>query len=71
MASGQWASGSLVRIRNAEETLIVISHDSVGSVICQPIDDKQVRVHIAPLLLESAGQGFALVSDQGETSDLR
>ncbi len=59
MTQASWKSGSRVRLARAwaNQMLFVIGYDSVGSVICRPIDDGRHRgVYVTPSLLISADE---------------
>jgi hypothetical protein len=51
----KWKSGALVTIASGGRTLRVVGYDSVGSVICEFIDDaeKLLRLYASPSLLNS------------------
>ena len=50
-----WKIDSDVRLTSGGEALRVIGCDSVGSVICQPLDDEtQQSIYVPPSLLVAA-----------------
>ena len=53
MPKSEWKSGTLVKIKSCELGLRVVGYDSVGSVICEYIDDdtKKSRLYVAPTML--------------------
>lgn len=53
-----WKIDDRVRIASAQQTLIVLGYDSVGSVICRPLDDERHRgLYVSPSLLVAANEG--------------
>lgn len=54
-----WKSGSIVRLLSGGEALRVIGRDSVGSVICRPLDDdRHLGIYVPPSLLMPAEAPF-------------
>jgi hypothetical protein len=55
MTEAHWKSGSRVRVSSGSRVLDVIGYDSVGSVICRPIDSpRHSGVYVTPSLLIEA-----------------
>ena len=53
--SASWKSGSVVRLLSGGETMKVVGCDSVGSVICRPLnDDRHLGIYVPPSLLVAA-----------------
>ncbi|SDJ72955.1 hypothetical protein SAMN05444171_0873 [Bradyrhizobium lablabi] len=53
--SVSWKSGSLVRLLSGGDAMTVIGCDSVGSVICQPLnDERHPGIYVPPSLLVAA-----------------
>jgi hypothetical protein len=49
---GCWKTGSLVRLNALDRTFRVVGHDSVGSIICEPLDGAlNSRIYVPPGLL--------------------
>ncbi len=60
--SVSWKSGSLVRLSSGGEAMTVVGSDSVGSVICRPVnDERHLGIYVPPSLLVAADFG----SDDG------
>lgn len=58
IASVSWKSGSVVRLLSGGETMKVVGCDSVGSVICRPLDDEcHPGIYVPPSLLVAADHG--------------
>jgi hypothetical protein len=57
MADAKWKSGTLVKVLSSEQVLRVVGCDSVGSVICELIEnqDKRLRLYASPSLLTELG----------------
>jgi uncharacterized protein YodC (DUF2158 family) len=56
--SVSWKSGSVVRLWSGGEAMKVIGCDSVGSVICRPLNDKRnLDIYVPPSLLVAADAG--------------
>jgi uncharacterized protein YodC (DUF2158 family) len=50
-----WKSGSLVRLLSGGEAMNVMGYDSVGSVICRPLnDERHLGFYVPPSLLVAA-----------------
>lgn len=50
-----WKSGSVVRLLSGGEVMKVIGCDSVGSVICRPMnDERHLGIYVPPSLLAAA-----------------
>ena len=50
-----WKSGSVVRLLSGGEIMTVIGCDSVGSVICRPLnDDRHLGIYVPPSMLMAA-----------------
>jgi len=50
-----WKSGSVVRLLSGGEVMKVIGCDSVGSVICRPLnDERHLGIYVPPSLLAAA-----------------
>jgi hypothetical protein len=56
MTDTVWKSGDQVTLANGGEPMIVVGHDSVGSVILQPRRDERLRIYVTPSLLVSVKQ---------------
>ena len=55
MTATSWKSGSVVRLLSGGEALRVIGSDSVGYVICRPLDDdRHLGIYVPPSLLMPA-----------------
>jgi len=53
--SVSWKSGSVVRLLSGGEAMRVVGRDSVGSVICQPLNDERHQgIYVPPSLLMAA-----------------
>ena len=53
--SVSWKSGSVVRLLSGGEAMRVVGCDSVGSVICQPLNDERHQgIYVPPSLLMAA-----------------
>jgi hypothetical protein len=53
--SAFWKSGSVVRLLSGGEAMKVVGCDSVGSVICRPLnDDRHLGIYVPPSLLVAA-----------------
>ena len=53
--SVSWKSGSAVRLLSGGEAMTVVGCDSVGSVICRPLnDDRHLGIYMPPSLLVAA-----------------
>jgi hypothetical protein len=51
-----WKSGKQVMLASGSPPMIVVGHDSVGSVILQAHNDERLRIYVTPSLLVSANQ---------------
>ncbi len=50
-----WKSGSVVRLLSGGDAMRVIGCDSVGSVICRPLnDERHLGIYVPPSLLMAA-----------------
>jgi hypothetical protein len=49
-----WKSGEHVMLASGSTPMIVVGHDSVGSVILQPRHDERLRIYETPSLLVAA-----------------
>lgn len=59
VTEASWKSGSVVRLLSGGEALRVIGCDSVGSVICRPLDDdRHLGIYVPPSLLMPAEAPF-------------
>ncbi|SDN34636.1 hypothetical protein SAMN05444050_1330 [Afipia sp. GAS231] len=57
-ASVSWKSGNVVRLLSGGEAMTVIGSDSVGSVICRPLnDERHLGIYVPPSLLVAADPG--------------
>jgi uncharacterized protein YodC (DUF2158 family) len=55
MTKAHWKSGSRVKVSSGNRVLAVVGYDSVGSVICRPIDNpRHSGVYVTPSLLVDA-----------------
>ena len=53
-----WKSGSVVRLLPGSDAMQVIGRDSVGSVICRPLnDERHPGIYVPPSLLVDAAAG--------------
>jgi hypothetical protein len=53
--SVSWKSGNVVRLLSGGEAMTVIGSDSVGSVICRPLnDERHLGIYVPPSLLVAA-----------------
>ena len=53
--SVSWKSGSVVRLLSGGDAMKVIGCDSVGSVICRPLnDERHLGIYVPPSLLVAA-----------------
>jgi hypothetical protein len=59
MADGKWKSGTLVKVRSNERPLRVVGYDSVGSIICELLEDevRPLRLYTSPSLLTEIDPG--------------
>jgi hypothetical protein len=65
MIEAQWKSGGRVKVSSGSRVLDVIGYDSVGSVICRPIDSpRHSGVYVTPSLLVDVE-----VNSSGHSSD--
>ncbi|KJC53908.1 hypothetical protein UP10_41660 [Bradyrhizobium sp. LTSPM299] len=57
MADIKWKSGTLVKVLSSKQVLRVVGYDSVGSVICELIEnqDRPLRLYASPSLLTKRG----------------
>ena len=56
--SVSWKSGSVVRLLPGSDAMQVIGCDSVGSVICRPLnDERHPGIYVPPSLLVDAAVG--------------
>jgi len=56
--SASWKSGSVVRLLSGGEAMTVVGRDSVGSVICRPLNDEcHLGIYVPPSLLVAADFG--------------
>jgi hypothetical protein len=52
IANQTWKIGAKVRLASGHEILCVVGRDSVGSVICRPLNDqKHLCLYVSPSLL--------------------
>ena len=50
-----WKSGNVVRLLSGGDAMKVIGWDSVGSVICRPLnDERHLGIYVPPSLLVAA-----------------
>ena len=55
MTEVPWKTDSIVRLMSGGEALRVVGCDSVGSVICRPLDDETHQsIYVPPSLLVAA-----------------
>ena len=54
MSDVVWKSGRQVMLAGGSTPMIVVGHDSVGSVILQPCHDERLRIYVTPSLLVAA-----------------
>ncbi len=53
-----WKSGNVVRLLSGGEVMTVIGCDSVGSVICRPLNDhSHLGIYVPPSLLMTVEAG--------------
>ena len=53
-----WKSGNVVRLSSGGEAMKVVGYDSVGSVICKPLnDERHLGIYVPPSLLIAADPG--------------
>jgi hypothetical protein len=56
--SVSWKTGNVIRLLSGGDAMKVIGYDSVGSVICQPLnDERHLGVYVPPSLLVAAELG--------------
>ena len=54
MSDVVWKCGRQVMLASGSMPMIVVGHDSVGSVILQPCNDERLRFYVTPSLLVAA-----------------
>jgi hypothetical protein len=53
-----WKSGNVVRLLSGGEAMKVVGYDSVGSVICEPLnDERHLGIYVPPSSLVAADPG--------------
>jgi hypothetical protein len=53
-----WNSGNVVRLLSGGEAMKVVGRDSVGSVICRPLnDERHLGIYVPPSMLVAADLG--------------